>query len=132
MRARDEHLDALHLDFPVPSRADDLGQAVGIVGVALVDLQRQGGPSVTRVQAHHRQLEGAQLVHQPGRQRAALQPDPLERGGPGRQRLGDRPGEVAQLPRQVTNPRSSTMHTVVLACETSNPVKVGMAALRFG
>jgi hypothetical protein len=52
---------------------------VGVVGVTLVDLYRQGGPGVTRIQTHHRQREGAQLVHQPGRQRAALQPDPLER-----------------------------------------------------
>jgi hypothetical protein len=33
------------------------------------------------------------------------------------------PGELAQLPRQITNPRSSTMHTVVLACETSSLAK---------
>ena len=35
---------------------------------------RQDRPGVTRVQAHHRQLKGTQLVHQ----RAAFQSDPLE------------------------------------------------------
>ena len=36
------------------------------------------------------------------------------------------------LQKPIVNPRSSTMHTVVLACETSSPAKVVMAALRFG
>jgi transposase-like protein len=30
-------------------------------------------------------------------------------------------GEVAQLPRQVTSPRSSRMHTLVLPCDTWSP-----------
>ena len=88
--------DALHLDFPVPSRADD--QAVGVVGVTFVDLYRQGSSRVTRVQAHHRQLEGAELVHQPGGQRTALQPNPLQRRGAGRKRLRDRPGRGCTAP----------------------------------
>jgi hypothetical protein len=78
-RAHAMTFNALHLDLAIPSRADDLGQAVGIVGVALVDLHRQGRPGVTRIQAHPRQRQGAQLMHQPGCKRAALQPDPLER-----------------------------------------------------
>jgi hypothetical protein len=131
-RVHEMTLDALDLDLPVPSRADDLGQAVGVVGVALVDLHRQGCPSVTRVQAP----TGSSRIRSSCTSQGVSGPLSSPTRTSEVPRLASAcaiaVGEVAQVPRQITNPRSSTMLTVVLACDTSSPAKTGIAALRSG
>jgi hypothetical protein len=65
---------------PIPADANDLRDAVGIVCVSLVDLKRQRGLCMTRVDADDRQLPCPQLVEQPGRELAGFQTDPRRLG----------------------------------------------------
>ena len=57
---------------------------------------RQDRPGVTRVQAHHRQLKGTQLVHQPGASGPLSSPTRSSRRG--RQRPRDRLGRRRTAP----------------------------------
>jgi hypothetical protein len=54
-------VEALDRDLLVPARANDLRQAVRVVGVGLVRLDRQRRLGVPRIQADDRQAERAEL-----------------------------------------------------------------------
>ena len=62
----------------------------GIVGVGLVDLQRQCRLGVARIDADHRQALGLQTVIEPGRQLTGLEADALCMRRVLLQRFGDR------------------------------------------
>nr|WP_246777021.1 hypothetical protein [Microvirga sp. VF16] len=69
-------LKRLDMDAAVPARADDLSQPFSIVVVGLVELHRQSGFDVARIETDHLHTLGAQPVHEPRHQRAGLNSDP--------------------------------------------------------
>ena len=97
----------LHVHAPVPTQAQDLRQALGVVRVRLVRPQRQGRPGLAGVEADHLEPPAPELVHQPGRQRTSLQTDPRRTTGPGadhlldRRRVGGAPAAPHPLPLAV-------------------------------
>ena len=64
-------VEALDGHLPVPARPHDLRQATSVVAVGFVQLQRQGGFGVPRIQAHHGQAGLLQRMPVPQRQRTA-------------------------------------------------------------
>src|SRR4051812_19765143 len=69
--------------FTITSRyahAHDLRQTEGVVGVGLVDLQRQRRLGVARIDADHGEAGRFQPVEQPVRQLPAFHPDPNRMG----------------------------------------------------
>ena len=71
---------ALHRHLAVPADAHDLCQTEGVVGVGLVDLERQRGFGVARIDADHGQANRLQLVEHPVRQLPAFESDPSRVG----------------------------------------------------
>src|SRR5215831_19205084 len=67
---------ALDRNLPIPADAHDLGDPVSVVCVGLVNLKRQRGLCMTRVDANDRQLPCPQLVKQPGRELTGFETDP--------------------------------------------------------
>jgi hypothetical protein len=61
--------------FPIPARAHELGQGLGIVRVGFVALERRRRPGMPCLEAHHWHTTFLQAVIEPGRQKAGLQSD---------------------------------------------------------
>src|SRR6185312_9521683 len=66
---------ALDLDFAIPARPYDLGEAERVVGVRLVDLHGQCRLCMPGVDACYRQAHSAQGAPMPSGHRASLQGD---------------------------------------------------------
>jgi hypothetical protein len=60
---------------PVPACPHDLCQTLSVVLVRLVDLHLEGRTGMPGIKADHLKLSPAQLVDQPGRHGACLDPD---------------------------------------------------------
>src|SRR5215831_15265570 len=73
-------VEALHRHLAVPADAHDLRQTEGVVGVGLVDLQRQRRLGVARIHADHGEASLFQPVEQPVRQLPAFEADPNRMG----------------------------------------------------
>src|SRR4051812_1819513 len=74
-RSRQHRRVSLDPDLPVEADLRDLRQAVGVVRVGLVRRHVERRLRVPRVDAHHRQGLGLELVVEPGRQRPGLEHD---------------------------------------------------------
>src|SRR5271166_2095210 len=68
-------IERFHVHRPIPSRAHDLRQPLGIVPVGLVHLHLECGTGMSRIEADHVQPSLAQFMHKPRRHRAGFDPD---------------------------------------------------------
>jgi hypothetical protein len=74
-RANAHRLSALHAYLPKEARAQKLRQAFCIIGICLVDPERQGCLRLPGVHADHRQTALREAMVKPGRPAAGLQAD---------------------------------------------------------
>jgi hypothetical protein len=79
-------------NFLVPAHADELRQAVRIVGIGFVDLHRQCRLGVQRIDAHHWQTEFPEPAPVPGAQLPGLEPNAHRVRRPRANGGGDDPG----------------------------------------
>src|SRR6266851_984986 len=68
-------IERLYVDWPIPSRAHDLRQSLGVVLVGFVEPHLQRGLHTPGVQTLDIKASAAQAVHEPGRHRAGLDTD---------------------------------------------------------
>jgi hypothetical protein len=73
-------VEPLHRHLTVPADTHDLRRTEGVVGVGLVDLERQRRLGVARIDADHGEASLFQLVEKPARQLPAFEPDPNRMG----------------------------------------------------
>jgi hypothetical protein len=59
---------------PVPARANDLSQSLGVVLIRLVDLHLKGGTRMPSIETNDFEPEIAEFMHQPWRHRSGLDP----------------------------------------------------------
>jgi hypothetical protein len=95
-------LEALHMDGAIPATAQNLRQATSVVAIRLVPHRRQGGRSLSRVEAEHFVACLLQTVCQVLREGARLNADLLDLGAEVPQRFHDElnlSGELALVLR---------------------------------
>ena len=74
-RTRSMGIERLDVHRPIPSRAHDLREPLGIVLVGLVHLHLERGTGMSRVEANHVEPALAQFMDKPWRHRASFNPD---------------------------------------------------------
>jgi len=82
-RARDEHgaysltFFALYLHFPIPTDANQLGEAMGVILITLVHTNREYRMGMPRIDANDRKIDTPELMPKPARHCASLKTDTL-------------------------------------------------------
>src|ERR1700759_3567357 len=74
-RTRPMRIERFHVHRPIPSRANDLCEPVGIVLVGLVHLPLECGTGMSRVEANDAKASLAQFMHKPWGHRTSFNPD---------------------------------------------------------
>ena len=72
---RPMRIERFHVHRPIPSRAHDLREPLGIVLIGLVHLHLERGARMPCIKADDIEASAAQLMHKPRRHRASLQPN---------------------------------------------------------
>src|SRR5208283_5287995 len=67
-------IERFHVHRPIPSRAHDLCEPLGIVSVGLVHLHLECGTGMSRIEANNVEPSLAQFMHKPRRHRAGFNP----------------------------------------------------------
>src|SRR5271157_4977335 len=68
-------IERFHVHRPIPSRAHDLREPLGIVPVGLVHLHLECGTGMSRIEANNVKPSLAQFMHKPRRHRAGFDPN---------------------------------------------------------
>jgi hypothetical protein len=112
--------EAFDRNFLVPAHANELRQAVRIIGIDFVDLHRQCRLGVPRIDAHHWRIEFPEAVPVPRAQLPGLEPDAHRVRRLARMAAAMTPGVDTTVPRHTTAPAASMTQMDVNSSDTSN------------